>query len=453
MPSCADSDWSPERLSHFLRMGGNKGVRRDSRQPHPPGRDTMDDEGLTPLHTATPNAASPGITTAGFVEVFGEELGRALDVGTWRAGEDLAQIYSRTEEEIRAAVATEDRVVGEIRRRVFPRLRTAVGAPRGAGVYGAVEKIHRGLLFNGGVEACDGTRQIHDTLALTIYQIGVSLVSYRGDQGTFGQRFFRRDLRVATNDPTEEMLALLERRAARGGINQPDTRDAISQLMQRGIMAYAERAILLHRSTATWRLGHGSPAPYELLTGSGNLDLMVAATELLRELIEGHQKFLFVASEPSNRLLLTIGQALPPGHYAIVSSFKDLINDIVMQGHYRGQPVENARWDGQQLSYEGWIRRFLAEVAPKVVVGVYRATLLAPAQVFYAHVDHAELAAHIAIADSILQEHRGFPLLIDLADSVCRGVFGGDTLSAPVATAYADAGAPWRFLSERTTRR
>lgn len=418
----------------------------------------MDDENLLPLSISDAASATlPEITSEGFAATFGEELRRTLDVDTWTAGEDLATLYRRTEEEIRAAVATEDRVLRQIRAVVFPRLRDAIGAPRGAGVYRAelptLERVHRGLLFNGGVEACDGTRQIHDTLALTIYQIGVSLVSYRGDQGTFGQRFFRRDLRVTTSDPTEEMLALLERRAQRGGLNQPETRDKVSELMQRGIMAYAERAILLRRSTATWRLGHGSPAPYELLTGSGNLDLMVAATELLRELIEGHQKFIFVASEPSNRLLLTIGQALPPCHYAIVYSFKDLINDIVMQGHYRGQPVANARWDGQQLSYEGWIQRFLAEVAPKVVVGVYRATLLAPAQVFYAHVDHAKLAAHIAIADSMLQEHRGFPLLIDLADHVCRGVFGGDTLSGPVATAYADAGAPWRFLSERATRR
>ncbi len=91
-------------------------------------------------------------------------------------------------------------------------------------------------------------------------------------------------------------------------------------------------------------------------------------------------------------------------------------------------------------------------VGPQVVVGVYRASTLAPAQVFYAHVDHADLAAHIAIADSMLQEHRGFPMLIDLADNVCRGVFGGDTLSGPVSTAYADAGSPWRYLSERATR-
>jgi hypothetical protein len=180
---------------------------------------------------------------------------------------------------------------------------------------------------------------------------------------------------------------------------------------------------------------------------------MVAATGLIRELVEGHQKFLFVASEPSDRLLLTIGQALPPGHYAIVYSFKDWISPIVEGGHYRAARLPEATWDGHRLGYEDWIRRFRDEVAPQVVVGVYRATLLAPAQVFYAHVAHADLAAHIAIADSILQEHRGFPLLIDLAHGVCSGAFGGDTLAGPVATAYADAGAPWRFLSERMTRR
>ena len=64
--------------------------------------------------------------------------------------------------------------------------------------------IHRGLLFNGGVEACDGTVQVHDTLPLTIYQIGVSLVSYAGDQGTWHQRLFRRDLRQQGEDPVEK---------------------------------------------------------------------------------------------------------------------------------------------------------------------------------------------------------------------------------------------------------
>jgi hypothetical protein len=387
---------------------------------------------------------------------FGEDLRRTLDLSTWSAGEDLSDVYQRVEAEIAAAVAQEGNLQTAIRKTIFPELARYPGAPKGAGVYqaspAALKRVHRGLLFNGGVEGCDGTQQTHDTLPLTIAQVGVSLVSYQGNQGTWSQRLFRRDLRVGSGALTDEMLALLERRTARAGQNQPGRRDRLSELMRRGIMAYAERAILLQRSTAVWRMGHGSPAPYELLTGSGLRDFMVESTRVVRELVESHQKFVFVASEPSDRLLLTIGQALRPLEYAIVRPLTDLIDKTIEHGHYTGRASVDTTWDGVKLSPAGWIKKFRDVVGPQVVVGVYRATHAAPAQVFYAHVDHADVAAHVVLADSVLQWHRGFPLLLDLAHHVCSGVFGGDTLSGPVATAYADAGAPWRYASERMSR-
>jgi hypothetical protein len=406
-----------------------------------------------------PPAEAVEITPRDFRESFGEELTRTLDLDTWRAGQDLSQEYSRIEAEVREAVLREDALLQGIRREIFPRLGGFASAPKGAGVYeaktGDLEKIHRGLLFNGGVEACDGTVQTHDTLPLTVYQIGVSLVSYGGDQGTWFQRLYRRDLRVTDRNPTEEVIELLERRERRGALNQSDRRDSLSELARRAIMSYAERAILLKRSEATWRMGHGNPAPYELLTGAGSQNLMIEATKIIRELVEGHRRFVFVASEPSDRVLLTIGQALRPLEYAIVDTLHGRIARIVENGHYRIDPknisVDNT-WDGKKLMPEAWIRRFRDEVAPQVVVGIFRATRLAPAQVFYAHVDHADVAAHIVLADSVLQEHRGFPLLIDLADHVCGAVFGRDSLAGLVNTAYAEAGAPWRYLSERQTR-
>jgi hypothetical protein len=130
-----------------------------------------------------------------------------------------------------------------------------------------------------------------------------------------------------------------------------------------------------------------------------------------------------------------------------------VIYGTVGQAHFRSQPVtSDTTWLGRKLTPYEWLIRFRDEVAPKIVVGVYRATRMAPPQVFYAHADHADIAAHIAIADSVLQEHRGFPLLIDLADNVCRTVFGQDTLRAPVETAYVEAGAPFKYVSERQTR-
>src|SRR5437763_15465401 len=101
-------------------------------------------------------------------------------------------------------------------------------------------------------------------------------------------------------------------------------------------MTHAERAILLRRSGAVGRMGHGNPAPYELLTGGGNLEMMVTATRVLRELVEKHRKFVFVASEPRECLLLTIGQALRPLEYAIVDTMQRRLESWVHQDRLAG---------------------------------------------------------------------------------------------------------------------
>lgn len=406
---------------------------------------------------AAPLMEIDGIDPASFRAGFGEDLQRALDLGNWTAGTDLASLHDRAEAEVRDAIAQESAAARQIRQEIFPRIaQPGADVPRDAGVYRAeraqLERIHTGLLFNGGVEACDGTCRAFDTLPLTLYQIGVSLASYKGDQGTWGHRLFRRDLRLAGGALQQDVIELLSRRDRRGGLNQPSTTDSLSELARRGIMAYAERALLLERSTAPWRMGHGNPAPYEILTGSGSMELMVAGTGVIRRLVEEHQRFVYVASEPRERLLLTIGQALRPLEYAIVETMTRRVRAITDGGHYRAGLAVDAEWDGERLSPARWIGRFRDEVTPQIVIGVYRAGRFAPPQIFYGHVEHAHLAAHIAIADSMLQEHRGFPLLIDLADSVCRRVFAADTLAPPVAAAQFGAGPAYLAGSERTDR-
>src|SRR5205807_3651251 len=130
---------------------------------------------------------------------------------------------------------------------------------------------------------------------------------------------FRRDLCRQCQDPVAEVLELLERRSQRSALNHQTADDGMGELVQRTLMEYAERAILLHRSDAVWRMGHGNPITYELLTGGGILELMVAGTSVARGLVE-RERFVFVASEPRELVLLTIGQALPPRSYAIVQT-------------------------------------------------------------------------------------------------------------------------------------
>ena len=133
--------------------------------------------------------------------------------------------------------------------------------------------------------------------------------------------------------------------------------------------------------------------------------------DLIRWFVLEHERFVFVPSAPRKRHFLTVGHALKPLEFAIVQTMQPEIDKMIETGGYRGS-VRTA------------METFRDEIAPKIIIGLYRAWEAAPPYIFYAHVDHAEIAAHIAIADSVLQEHRGFPMLIDLADTVCGTTFG-----------------------------
>jgi len=396
-----------------------------------------------------------GMTADEFREQFGESLPDILGMTTWQQGVDLVKEYARIEREVAAAVEVERRHESEVRRRVFPMLK-GPNAPEEAGHYtditpDVVKQVHRGLLFNGGVEACDGTVQTHDTLALTVYQIGVCLVSYCGNQGSWSTRLFRKDLREEHADPVGEVMEILERRQHRAGLNQPDRRDGLSELAQRAVMSFAEVRVLTEKATKPWRMGHGSPAPYQLLAGAGNPDVMIESVKVMRQLIAEHQRFVFVSSESGNRDLLTLGQALRPLEYLIVGTLDERIERFVSELRFSGRVTVDDLWD-DHLTPEKWVLRFQNDIASQVLVGVYRASALAPPQVFYCHRKHFTTAARIAIADSVLLADRGFPMLIDLVDRACKSVYGGGSLKEMADAAYAKAGAGVRYGSERQNR-
>lgn len=396
-------------------------------------------EGGPPLRDVAPVDADE------FEGSFGESLAATLDLSTWQDRSDYGAIYERLAGEVADAVERERRVDDFVRQRVFPALRNPV-IPH-AGVYQAtvadLENAHRTVLFNGGLEACDGTVVTHDTLVLTITQIGICLVSYQGQEMSLSQRLFRRDLRTSIADPASEALAVLQRRQDRSAVGVEDRRETLSELARRGIMTYAERAVLLHKSSAPWRMGHGNPVPYELLTGSGSMDLLAAAVDVMTDFIIGQPRFVFVPSTIRDRVLLTIGNALHPLEYAVIETMEDRLMRIVEGGHYERSADHN------------WARvaaDFVREVGPNILLGVFRASRTAPPYAFFAHKEFVHQAAVIAMADASLQEHRGFPLLIDIADSLCRARFGADTFGEAVRTAYLDADEPYRYLAERETR-
>ena len=379
-----------------------------------------------------------------FEQAYGEPFSKTLDLNTWSLGENLDELMIRLNQEIADAV-DQAQYTRRAVRNILLNLNSRDGAAKQAGLYDVnpkhLETVMRGLLFNGGVEACDGTSVIHDTVPLTITQIGVCLVSYNGTQGSWVHRLFRRDLRERSSNIITDVLTLLDRREKREGLGQDG--DQLSELARRGIMAYAERAILRERSSSVWRMGHGSPAPYEILTGlwASQKHRIQVSIDLINWYVNEHQRFVFVPSAPRRRELLTLGDALKPMEFAVIQSLEPDITAMINRGGYRaGSGVLPL------------MKEFAGDVASKIVVGLYRVSHHSPAYIFYAHEDHVELAAHIAMADSFIQEHRGFPMLIDLADTVCRTTFGVDTFLNSVQVAYADQDTPFRYLGERETR-
>jgi len=379
-----------------------------------------------------------------FEEAYGEKFSDTINIDTWPLGENLAELYSKLEAEIHQAVKDEGNISNVVRKEIFPKLAEMGKVPNG-GLHcfdeKIIEKCHKGFLFNGAVEACDGISVVHDTLPLSITQIGVCLVSYHGQHGSYVHRLFRRDLRLKGEDPVKEAFEMLERRSGRESVGVEDKNAALSNLARRGIMAYAERAILHEKSDAKWKIGHGSPIPYELTTGfwASRPEMTDSALNLMRKMILEHQKFVYIPSAPKKRDLLTLGNALHPLEYLILYTMEQDLSFMLEKGGYRGE-IRNR------------VEDFIKEVGSKVVIGLYKASAAAPPNIFYAHIDHVQTAALIAMSDSVLQFHRGFPMLIDIADHLCKSTFGQNDFIASVQQAYTESGKPTQYLGERETR-
>ena len=121
---------------------------------------------------------------------------------------------------------------------------------------------------------------------------------------------------------------------------------------------------------------------------------------------------MFVSPTSRERGLLTIGNALGPLEFAVLRVLRSEIEDMVEKGHLRGERRQ--------------AQKFVEDVGHEVAIGVYRTSLWAPPRVFYAPAepDLCAQAAAIALADSVLQEHRGYPLLLEMARQFCQAAFG-----------------------------
>ena len=62
------------------------------------------------------------------------------------------------------------------------------------------------------------------------------------------------------------------------------------------------------------------------------------------------RKFVFVAREPRERFLLTIGQALPPMHYALVGTLAERVEGWFQQRRFTLESPTDLLWDGEPIA-------------------------------------------------------------------------------------------------------
>ena len=377
-----------------------------------------------------------------FKKAFGEDFVDAIDINTWSIGANLSELYPLIESEWLQAKTDENKNHKIFREKVFPRIREVGNVPF-AGLHDDVndvkrllDKVHRGFLFNGAVTACGSTHIIFNTVPLTITQIGICLVNYERQHGSYSHRLFRRDLRFKGDDPIQEALDLIEKR--RSDDNVGDKRSAMSNLAVRGIKAYTERAILLEKKDvkSKWLLGNGNPAPYELMTGfwGSKKEMKDKSIALMSKMILEHQRFVYVHSCDKFPDLWTLGNALLPFEYLIIGSLEDDLIRRVELGGTRGV-IRDSYAD------------FAKEVGSKIVRGIYRVSRQAPPQIFYGHIDHIRTAALIAMADSVFQLQSGSPMLLDLASNLCQINFSKNDLLSSIQHASIKAEVKLRIVN------
>lgn len=388
------------------------------------------DKDISNQGTPTQGGDGRGLSVDDFQRAFGENFVDAIDINTWSIGANLSELYPVIEQEWLKAKTDESRHRQIFRDYVFPRIKETGNVPF-AGLNSQVDdvkqllgKIHRGFLFNGAVTACGSTHAIFNTVPLSITQIGVCLINYEKQHGSYSHRLFSRDLRFKSDDPVQEALDLIEKRKTID--NAGDARAAMSNLAVRGIKAFVERAILLDKRLpqSKWILGNGTPAPYELMTGfwGSQREMMNRSIDLMARMVVDHQRFVYVHSCERFPDLWTLGNALLPFEFLIMSSLQDDLIRRVDLGGTRGVIRDE-------------YTKFARDVGSKIVRGIYKVSHQAQPQIFYGHIDHIRTAALIAMADSVFQLHVGKPMLLDLASSLCEISFSKSELGATIEQA------------------
>jgi len=204
-------------------------------------------------------------------------------------------------------------------------------------------------------------------------------------------------------------------------------------------MSYKEREISLKRPEE-WKFIHGTLVPLELRVPRLGKGAFEAALNLSKKLLD-YKKCVGVISSSTRFNYIAAGLVLNPGQYMWTIPVGEAVAEEIEEA------IGNAR---ERKELENFKEKYLDNLK----LGVFR---IGPKPyLFEAHEEYFDEAASLVIADSLHQQLRGFPLLIDYADSICKSVLSPDDFSKTIDFKLASLGGIPSYgfeVSERLLRR
>jgi hypothetical protein len=282
-------------------------------------------------------------------------------------------------------------------------------------------------LFSGNVVAADGTLCTFPLLTGVRCRIGVVATSYKNETIEKVLYISEREYAEKKASSTKEFFELLEKGSG------------VSNLFLQGVMSFKEREVALNRKEE-WKFIHGQLVPMEIRIPRLGHGAFEVCLELAKKIVN-NKKCVGVISGSTKFRFLNAGIILEPGEYMFANYLSDEVREEV------AETVGN-------VSEKKTLAKLSDRYLGKIKIGIFR---VGPKPyIFEAHEDYFDKAAALIIRDSLNQSFRGFPLLVDYADCVCKRMLGSEDFNQLVEHKLANKGGYYGYgfdMPERMLRR
>jgi len=288
------------------------------------------------------------------------------------------------------------------------------------------------LLSSGKVIGIDGTVAQHKTISGTMAQIGVVAVNYLNEK--IQHSYFISEARYK-----QDIEKVTEYLYSHEPVNK-----ILSNPVIRAILLYRERELGLSDNYKNcYKLYHGPLLPFELMASPGRAEMKILDVSLaiLKRLIQ-NKKCFSIISRSQNDAYIRLGLSLNPGEY--IELRKNVGKELMEDRSLISVPE---KWRDEEYLQ---ITDFLSSNATNLKVGLIK--ISHRPYVFHAHHENFDLAAQIIARDSYFQKEKGFPLLIDYADTLCTSFFRAGDFNKIIEYQLASKGEFFTETSEENLR-